>query len=209
LTGNDHLHRIRAGTAIYLFRPENKDILYHSVLLLKKPNQPRLSSRKISQQNFISIEVTHDYCPSIQNSAEIWPQIQDIVLNPPPNPPQASQPKSLHYAAYQHKHRTHLDPLDEQEHNYEALSDSLFENLTYSFNVSPVTIWVYFNDIFFTRKEENIPSPFIQTNNVYGQIKLGKPATQHVTSSPLLYCSYDITPQTLSVQNIITPLLRN
>jgi hypothetical protein len=89
------------------------------------------------------------------------PQIQDTALNPLPNPQQASQPNSPHCAAYPHKHRMRLDLLDEQEHNYAALSDSLFENSTYSFNVSPVTIWVYFDDIFFTRKEENIPSPFI------------------------------------------------
>jgi hypothetical protein len=145
----------------------------------------------------------------VQNSAEISPQTQDIALNPLPIPQQASQPNSPRYEAYQHKHRTHLDPPDEQEHNCAALSDSLFENSTYSFNVSPVTIWIYFDDIFFTRKEENIPSSLIHTNNVYGQIKLGKPATQHITSSPLLYCSDDITPQTLSAQNIITPLLHN
>jgi hypothetical protein len=125
----------------------------------------------------LTIETTHDYYPSIQNFAEILPQIRDTALNLLPNPQPASQPKSLHYVAYPHKHRTHLDPLDEQGHNYAALSDSLFENLTCSFNVSPVTTWVYFDDIFFTRKEENIPSPLIQTNNVYGQIKLGKPAT--------------------------------
>jgi hypothetical protein len=153
----------------------------------------------IALLTFWAIETTHDYYSSIQNSAEISPQIQDIALNPLPNPQQASQPNSPHYEAYPYRRRTHLDPLDEQEHNHAAPSDSLFENSTYSFNVSPVTIWVYFDDIFFTRKEENIPSPFIQTNNVYGQIKPGKPATQHITSSSLLYCSDNITPQTLLV----------
>jgi hypothetical protein len=134
----------------------------HSVALVWQGQQnARITNPHLDMFAPLAIETTHDYYPSIQNFAEILPQIQDTVLNPLPNPQQASQPNSPHYAAYPHKHRMRLDPLDEQEHNYAALSDSLFENLICSFNVSPVTIWVYFDDIFFTRKEENIPSPFI------------------------------------------------
>jgi hypothetical protein len=70
-----------------------------------------------------------------------------------------------------------LDPLDEQERNYVTLSDSSLENWVCSSNVPPVTVRVYLYDIFFTCKEKNIPRPLIHANNIYGQIKLGEPAT--------------------------------